>query len=117
VSLQWTRPPSQAWGELAGAYVAAIRRAVRTLADRYAPEIESHMKREAVWVDRTGNARATLSVEVEQLTLDMVEIQLAGGVEYFVYLELSNGGRFSIISPTIDIYGPRIWNDVRTMLS
>jgi len=32
------------------------------------------MKLNAIWVDRTGNARQTLTAEVEDLALDVVQI-------------------------------------------
>lgn len=116
MSIQWQRTPSGAWVGLATAYVQAIRNGARQIADRYAPEIEAHMKANAVWVDRTGNARQTLSAEVEDAALNMVEIILAHGVDYGIYLELSHGGSYQILAPTIDVFGPRIWADVQAML-
>lgn len=116
MSVQWSVPPQRAFGELADAYVRAIRRGVRTLADRYAPEIEAYMKVEAIWTDRTANARQTLNTQVEEMALDMVNIILAHGVEYGIWLELAHGGNYAIIAPTIDVYGPRIWADVQAML-
>ena len=113
----WSVTPEQAFGELTAAYIAAIRRGVRAIAQRRAPEIEAWMKQNAVWQDRTGNARQTLNTEVEQVTADMVHIVLAHGVEYGQYLELSHGGRFSVISPALDYWSPIIWQDVQTMLS
>lgn len=116
MSFTWSVTPSRAWGGLATAYVQAFRNGVRQLADRYADEIETHMKQEARWVDRTGNARKMLTAEVEDVAMSMVEIILAHGVSYGVFLELANAGRYAIIAPTIDIFGPRIWADVRAML-
>lgn len=116
MSFQWDVTPDMAFMQLTDAYIAAIQRGVRAIANRYAPEIESHMKAHALWVDRTGNARQTLHTAVEELSLDMVEIILSHGVDYGIYLELSNAGRFAIIAPTIDVFGPRIWADVQAML-
>lgn len=116
MGIRWNPSPSQAWGDLSGAYAQAIRRGVRAIADRYAPEIEAYMKANAIWTDRTGNARQSLSAEVEDATRDMVQIILAHGVDYGIFLELANGGAYQIIAPTIDVFGPRIWADVRAML-
>jgi hypothetical protein len=48
--------------------------------------------------------------------MDLLEILMTDGMEYFIYLELAHGGRFAIIGPTIDIYGPRIMDDIRRMM-
>jgi hypothetical protein len=119
VSFQWTVTPEQAFGDLTNAYIAAIRRGIRALADRRAPEIEAWMKSNAVWTDRTSNARQSLYSDVEQVSLDMVHIILAYGatIDYAIYLELANAGRFSIITPALDYWGPQIWRDVQAMLS
>jgi hypothetical protein len=113
----WTVTPNQAWGALANAQTTAIRRAIRLLARRYAAEIEAYMKANASWVDRSGNARQSLHTEVKELGMDMVEIILAHGVSYGWHLEVGrNAGRYAIISPTIDVFGPRIWQDVQALL-
>lgn len=115
--LTWSVTPTVAWTELSREYVRAIRRAVRQLADHYAPEIEAYMKSNASWTDRTGNARQTLNTEVQRMGQDMVTIILAHGVSYGIFLELANGGAYQVIAPTIDVFGPRIWADVQSILS
>lgn len=116
VEFQWDITPERAFGDLTDAYIAAIRNGVRQIAAYYAPQIESWMKANASWTDRTGNARQTLSAEVEDVSLDMVKIVLAHGVEYGVWLEIAHAGAYSILGPAIDYWGPQIWADVQTML-
>lgn len=116
MSFSWTVTPTQAWGGMATAYVQAIRRGVRALAERYSAEITAYMKDNAIWTDRTANARQSLNTEVEQMGLDMVSIILAHGVEYGIFLELAHGGAYQIIGPTIDVFGARIWADVQALL-
>lgn len=116
MSFRWDVTPTRAWDALAVTYAQAIRRGVRAIALRYAPEIEAYMKANASWTDRTGNARQSLTVEVEDAAGDMVEIILAHGVEYGIWLELAHGGAYQIIAPTLDIFAPRIWADVRALL-
>jgi hypothetical protein len=115
MTLKWDKKPSDAFGDLATAYANTIRRAVLQLADRYAVEIEQHMKNTAPWTDRSSNARQTLTARAEN-TPNSVEIMLRHGVDYGIYLELANAGRYAIIAPTIDEYGPRVWRDVRSLL-
>jgi hypothetical protein len=124
MSFSWSVTPTQAWGGMATAYAQAIRRGVRAIADRYAPEIEAWMKANGSWVDRTGNLRQTLHTEVEELGLDMVSVILSHGMSYGVYIEgftpegreTMQGGRYAIISPAIDVFSVRIWADVQAML-
>lgn len=112
MSFQWDNPPTQAWGELVDAQIAAIRDAVRQLVNRYAPEIQAWMMQNAPWQDQSGLARQTLSAEVNDLASDALEIVMSHGMSYGVYLELAHGGRWAIIGPAIDHFAPRIWNDV-----
>lgn len=114
--LTWSVTPTQAFGQLTTAYIAAIRNGVRAIAQRRAPEIEAWMKTNKIWVDRTGNATQTLSAEVEDVSLDMVAIVMAHGVDYGVYLEFANQGRFSILSPALDTWGTILMADVRALL-
>lgn len=113
---RWIESPADAWPALTATYIAAIRAGIEQIAQMYAPEIETWMKQNAPWVDRTGNARQTLHAEVYQLASATV-IMLAHGVEYGIFLELAHGGRFQIIGPAIDYFAPRIWRSVQTMMS
>jgi hypothetical protein len=114
---RWERPPGEAFDELTQAYVSAIHRGVYRVAQSYAPQIENWMKSNAPWTDRTGNARQTLYTEVRQVVQSMVELILSHGVEYGVYLELNNAGRYAIIDPAIDHWAPILWQEIVRMLS
>ena len=114
---RWTVPPDQAFNELTEAYISAIHRGIYAIAQKWAPQIENWMKANAPWTDRTANARQGLWTEVQQAINIMVRINLWHGVEYGIYLELKNAGRFAIINPAIDHFSPRIWADVQRMLS
>ena len=116
MSFQWTVTPSQAWLPGTAAYIARIHLGVYRLAQSYTPRIEAWMKANAVWTDRTGNARQTLWSDVFDLADQAVGIILAHGVDYGQYLEMSNSGRFSILSPALDHFVPLIWQDVQRIL-
>jgi hypothetical protein len=115
--LTWSHPPQRAFAELSASYAAAIERGIVGIANRYAPEIETWMKANAPWTDRTGNARQALYTDVNHVVREMVELIMAGGVEYQIYLELKNAGAYAIINPAIDHFGPLIWQDVVRLLS
>ncbi len=114
--ITWQVPPSRAWADLADAYVTAIHKGVRAIAQRWAPEIANWMKDGAPWTDRTGNARQTLYTAVEEVVNQMVTIILSHGVYYGIFLELRNAGRFAIVNPALDHFAPLIWDDVVRML-
>lgn len=113
----WEVPPEQAFGELGEAYVSAIHQGIQAIAQRWAPEIENWMKQNAPWTDRTGNARQTLYTETSEVVNEMVELILSHGVYYGIFLELCNAGKYAIVGPALDHFAPKIWADVRRMLS
>jgi len=114
---RWERPPDVVFTELAEAYTAAVHRGVKAIVQRWAPQIENWMKENAPWTDRTGNARQTLHTEIEDVVNQAVALILAHGVHYGVFLELKNAGRYAVVTPALDEFGPAIWSDVREMLT
>lgn len=82
-----------------------------------ASEIESKMKDNRPWTDRTGMAKAMLSAKVSQPSDNIVRITLAHGVDYGIWLELANERNYAIIAPTIDEEGPRVISDLNNLMS
>lgn len=115
--LRWQVHPTTAWPALALNYRQRIEAGIVAIARRWAPEIENYMKSNAPWTDRTGNARQGLHTEVNHVVGSMVEIILAHGVEYGYWLEVKGAGAYAIVNPALDVFGPRVWADVRRMLS
>ena len=115
--LHWTtKKPSDLFEHEVAKYAGAIRKGLDELADAWQPIIEDYMKINAPWTDRTSNARQTLNVTVDK-SKDRTELVLAHGMEYGIYLELAHAGAWAIINPTLDIYGPKVWDSVLDMLS
>lgn len=67
----------------------------------------AYMKANAPWTDRTGNARGGLDGIVFKRSGSWV-MNLFGRANYQIWLEVKNGGKFAIITPTIPIWGPRV---------
>lgn len=84
--------------------------------ERTAAEMENHSKNTRPWTDRTGNARRSI---YGYMDLNSSEIRIYHGirVEYGVYLELSNGGRYRVIRPTVDAYRSIWLNNLSRTLS
>lgn len=124
----WKVPPQDVWPQGTAAYIAAIKRGVHGVMKRYEAEILTYMRTNAPWEDKTGAARQTLYTEVNPPTpadvIKEIELIMAHGVFYGWYLENFNPvtnrpmmrpPRWQIIEPTLDYFGPRIWNDIQRL--
>lgn len=70
--------------------------------DRLALKVQNQAKTNRPWTDRTGNARRSIMGHASRESLYHWAATLAIGVYYGKYLELSNGGKYRIIRPTVD---------------
>lgn len=82
-----------------------------------ASELQSKMKLNRPWTDRTGMAKALLNAKVSQPNKNTIRITLAHGVDYGIWLELAHGKNYAIIAPTIREEGPRIVEDMNNLMS
>jgi hypothetical protein len=116
MGITWDNPPSTAVPEMVEEYHWQVYNALWRLARSYAPRIEEWMKQNAAWTDRTSNARQTLWAEVFAMS-DVVVLAFGHGMDYGTFLELANQGRFAIITPALDVFGPQIWNDAKALVT
>ncbi len=81
--------------------------ALAIYADTAAKKMEGEAKSKAPWIDRTSNARQSISGNHgwDGKTLKIV---LSGGMNYSVYLELAYEKRYAILVPTIERNAPEI---------
>lgn len=77
-------------------------------------DIEKYARVHAPWQDHTTNARQGLFA-VPDIEKDRVILYLSHGVEYGVYLELCNQGRYAIIMPTLELHYPMVKKELRNM--
>lgn len=116
--IRWSRPPS----ELAAAverYGDRVLRAVASVAQYVATEMQNDAKRNASWTDRTGNARTGLFGTSEaDFAAHVVTIYLSHSavLDYGVWLELANGGRYAIIMKTMEAKYPELMSMLRETL-
>ena len=78
-----------------------MRAALGLYADTAAKKLETEGKRNAPWEDRTSNARNSIQGD-SRWEGNQLNIILSGNVNYFVYLELAMGKKYSILLPTIE---------------
>jgi len=74
-----------------------------------ASEILGHAREDAPWEDRTGDARRGLDTKVVNDHGEVV-LTLFHTVEYGLWLEVIQNGRFATIMPTLEQYAPKSMN-------
>ena len=75
--------------------------AVLMYAKTKAEQLQSYMKTNRKWTDRTGAAKASLKGLVSVPKEHQVRITLAHGVNYGIWLELAHEMNYAIVRPTI----------------
>lgn len=84
-----------------------IKDVVHSIMDVKFNEMVNYAKQNAVWIDRTGNARNSIEA-IDLSSGDVVRFYLTIGVDYGIWLELCNDGKYRILQPTFTIYEPQI---------
>lgn len=116
----WVQPPKTMAKNL-DLYGTKLIDAVFAVAEFMADKVQNYARQNAKWQDRTGNARSGLFGVARKNERDSrgqfvglaqrtVEIYLSHGhtIEYGVFLELANAGRYAIIWPALDKHLPEL---------
>lgn len=110
VGITWITPPSEL-AEAIKKYGDRVEKAVAAVAGRSATIMANNAKRSASWEDRTGNARSGIFGTSEaDFSRHVVTIFLSHGVaiDYGIWLELANSGKYSIIMKTMQAHLPEL---------
>lgn len=81
-----------------------------------ADDVLSQARDNAPWADRSGDAKAGLRVNVEKDNGDIV-LTLFHTVEYGLWLEVIQSGRFATILPTLERYGKTVMEEAATKIA
>ena len=103
----WSKPPSDITKAF-NQHAKNIERAVLEVGGYISQLLQNSARDSAPWIDRTGNARAGLRGEVDQVSQYVVEVYLVHSMDYGKWLELSRGGKYAVIWPTIQQHAPQI---------
>jgi len=112
----WQRDPADLGRAISELGERVSHQALTQVLEREGKAIETEMKRDAPWTDRTGDARRKLKATVET-TGRATTLTLAHGVEYGKWLELAHGGRWAIVGPTTMAAGPRVMSQLRGLMA
>lgn len=85
------------------------------LMEYYAPQVENWMKDNAPWTDRTGNARNGLATRAFEDS-SAKGLILYGQVPYQIWLEVRWSGKYGIIVPAMEEWGPRVMAGAKGLL-
>ena len=114
MSFTWQKTPRQAWN--VRAYQVVVQRAVFNLLEMWSAKIEAEMKQDALWKDRTGNARQSLASFAFTMPDGTPVLVAKQQMEYGLWLEIGNGGRYAIVMPTLEFYYGQVMDSVRELL-
>lgn len=92
---------------------------IQAYAEGKAEEMQRYMKQNHRWKNRTGNAERGLYGKVitsRKKYVTTIEIGHGKDIWYSVYLENYYGGRFAIIKPTLNLFGPMVMNDMNNIM-
>lgn len=78
-----------------------IDRSIDRVQEICVTEGEADLKTRAPWKDETGRARAALWADGDKTSTGKRRITMGHGVDYGIYLERSNEGRFQVIMPVL----------------
>lgn len=81
----------------------------------YEPQLENYARINAPWTDQTANARNGLVAQSGKEG-DTHFIVLAHRVPYGIWLEVRWSGRYAIIGPTVETYGPKVMHTLERIL-
>lgn len=78
---------------------------------------ENWMKTNAPWSDQTTNARNGLSARYAGSDGGVHTMVLFHSVDYGIWLEVANEGKYAIINPALEEVGPRVMEDLVGLLN
>lgn len=119
----WSNPVEKVTLDMSRHVEETTRRIVREELQHATPQAESHMKQNAPWQDRTGNARQSLHAEFEDFnkspnqSLASIVLSYGAAITYAPYLEYGWQGRYSIIQPTLAAYTTLIMGRIRSKIN
>lgn len=83
----------------------------KAVAESWADDILQYAKDNAPWEDRTGDARQGLDIEVD-VEGDLVVITLFHTVDYGLWLEVIESGKWATIMPTLEHFSHEVMTSV-----
>ena len=87
-------------------FTPKLKAALALDAQNIAMEMEKWAKQNVIWTDRTAHARLFLKSTVTWKNSNELMIAISHHMDYGVYLELCNEGKYAILEKSIQEYVP-----------
>lgn len=84
-----------------------LKAALALDAQNIAAKMEAWAKQNVAWTDQTAHARLFLKSTVKWTNTNTLMVALSHNVEYGVYLELCNEGKYAILEKAIQEFAPK----------
>src|SRR4249919_3708579 len=109
MGLTFNIPPTVMMGQVAEEFLFTTLQSGKKAALEQAREIDAWLGPNAPWRDRTWRARRGLSAWVDNTGGPIGTIIIAHDqtLDYVIWLEIANQGRYSIIRPALDYWAPK----------
>lgn len=91
--------------------------AVLMYASTKAKQIQADAQKNRPWADRTGRAKAGLVAEATKPRENLIQITLAHGVRYGIWLELAKEKKYAIIGPTLKKFENEVMDGLNGLLN
>ena len=78
--------------------------------------MEAYAKTNAIWTDRTGNARQKLKGEAAWVSKDQIMIAVSHHMDYGFWLELAHGRKYKILEQSIEDNVEELYRALRRLL-
>ena len=98
-------------------YRSKFEAAVLLVCEVAAIKMEEYAKNEAVWTDRTGNARQRLRGEAAWISKDEIVIAVSHHMSYGFWLELAHGRHYAILEQAIEDNVDELFRALRRLLN
>lgn len=112
-------PPTVMMGQVAEEFLHTVLVSGKNAAHRQAREIDEWLGPHAPWKDRTTLARKGLHAFLDETTgpLGTIVISHSTTLDYVIWLEIANQGRFSIIRPALDYWGRKTQSTLQNLVN
>ena len=81
-----------------------------------AAKMEEYAKDEAIWIDRTSNARQKITGQAYYVTMDQVQIAVSHQMDYGIWLELAHGRDYAILETAIEENIDELLNSIKRLI-
>lgn len=98
-------------------FVPRLKSALTLDAQNIANNMEAWAKANAPWTDQTGHARNFIKQNVKWVNTDTLMISLSHNVDYGIYLELCNEGKYAILEKAIAEFAPQFVDSWKEIIS